>query len=314
MKRNEVFCGSMGVLAASFLWGTTGTAATFAPDVNPIAIGAAAMGIGGIMQFLSARGLISIYRNVLVQQWRLLLIGSVAIGVYPLTFYTSMKLAGVAVGTVISIGLAPLISALLESIIDRKKLSMKWKMGALIGILGVVLLCLTKSGQQSNEIQMMYYKKTFGVLTGVLAAFTYALFSYVAHKLMKRGVASRAAMGSLFGLGGAILLPVLLFTGKSFLNSWLNLAVGMYMATIPMFIGYLFFGYGLSKINASMATTLSLFEPAVATLFAVIIVGEQISLTAWYGIGLIIACLFILTVPVLDLNLLTRIRKAIIAE
>ena len=32
------------VLAASLLWGTTGTAATFAPAVGPLAIGAAAMG------------------------------------------------------------------------------------------------------------------------------------------------------------------------------------------------------------------------------------------------------------------------------
>ena len=106
MKRDEILQGSIGVLAASFLWGTTGTAATFAPEVSPIAIGAAAMGIGGIMQFLLARHLIFSSRNVLVRHWRLLLAGAAAIGVYPLAFYSSMKLAGVAVGTVVSIGLA----------------------------------------------------------------------------------------------------------------------------------------------------------------------------------------------------------------
>lgn len=36
------------MLAASVLWGTTGTAATFAPAVGPLAIGAAAMGLGGL--------------------------------------------------------------------------------------------------------------------------------------------------------------------------------------------------------------------------------------------------------------------------
>jgi len=42
--------GTLCVLAASVLWGTTGTAATFAPAVGPLAIGAAAMGLGGLLQ------------------------------------------------------------------------------------------------------------------------------------------------------------------------------------------------------------------------------------------------------------------------
>ncbi len=46
--------GAVLVLAASILWGTTGTAATFAPDVSPIAIGATAMGFGGLLQALIA--------------------------------------------------------------------------------------------------------------------------------------------------------------------------------------------------------------------------------------------------------------------
>ena len=33
--------GIVAVLITSFLWGTTGTAATFAPDAGPLAIGAA---------------------------------------------------------------------------------------------------------------------------------------------------------------------------------------------------------------------------------------------------------------------------------
>ena len=46
--------GVLAVLVTSVLWGTTGTAATFAPEVGPLAIGAAALGIGGILQALIA--------------------------------------------------------------------------------------------------------------------------------------------------------------------------------------------------------------------------------------------------------------------
>lgn len=46
--------GIAAILLTSILWGTTGTAATFAPDAGPLAIGAAALGIGGLLQALIA--------------------------------------------------------------------------------------------------------------------------------------------------------------------------------------------------------------------------------------------------------------------
>ena len=57
--RRERMLGIFAVLFASVLWGSTGTAATFAPDVSPLAIGAVAMGLGGLLQALiSAKGII----------------------------------------------------------------------------------------------------------------------------------------------------------------------------------------------------------------------------------------------------------------
>lgn len=67
--------GVAGVLFAGIVWGTTGTAATFAPDVSAAAIGAAAMGIGGIAQALLALRGIAQARAQLWQQRGLLLLG-----------------------------------------------------------------------------------------------------------------------------------------------------------------------------------------------------------------------------------------------
>lgn len=98
--------GVIAILFASVLWGTTGTAATFAPEVTPLAIGAVAMGIGGLLQALIAVKGILRHRTALTRNWPLLITGAVAVAVYPLAFYASMHLAGVTVGTVISIGTA----------------------------------------------------------------------------------------------------------------------------------------------------------------------------------------------------------------
>lgn len=115
---NERLLGILTVLVAAVLWGTTGTAATFAPDVGAVAIGAVAMGGGGLMQAMLSAGRIRHHRSQLRTHWRWLVIGAVAVAIYPLAFYASMRLAGVTIGTVVSIGSAPLLSALIESRLD----------------------------------------------------------------------------------------------------------------------------------------------------------------------------------------------------
>jgi DME family drug/metabolite transporter len=287
--------GIFAVLFASVLWGSTGTAATFAPDVSPLAIGAVAMGLGGLLQALiSAKGIIA-SRQRFWQNRGMLVTGALAVGIYPLAFYASMHLAGVTVGTVISIGSAPLLSALIEYSLDGQRLSRRWMSGAAIGVAGMILLCVAEStghsaaGQGSGVI--------IGIGLGLIAGLTYALYSWAARHLMQRGIGSRAAMGATFGLGGVFLMPVLFATGAPLLASWNNAAVGAYMALIPMFVGYVCFGYALARIPASMATTITLLEPAVAAVLAVLIVGERLPALGWTGIGLVIACLIFITVP-----------------
>lgn len=127
------------------------------------------------------------------------------------------------------------------------------------------------------------------------AAFTYAYYSYAARRLMLSGIPSRAAMGAEFGIGALLLLPVLLATGSPFLHSVQNAAVGLYMAVVPMFIGYICFGYGLERVRASTAIAISLLEPVVAALLAAAVLGERLSLPAYAGIALIFASLALFT-------------------
>ena len=285
--------GVIACLIAATLWGTTGTAASFAPDVPAIAIGAAAMGIGGLLQALIALSGLRANFGLLVQNRQLLILGAVAVAIYPLAFYASMRLAGVTIGTVISIGSAPAISALIEYRIEGNRLTRRWAIGAVIGILGMAVLAMAEAGHEEIAPNV-----PLGIALGLLAGATYALYSWSARQLMQRGVPSRAAMGATFGLGGLLLMPVLLVTGAPFLDSLTNLAVGTYMALVPMFLGYIAFGMALSRIPSSQATTISLFEPVVAAMLAVLIVGERLPPLGWLGVSMIIACLFWTQLPV----------------
>ncbi|MGK9066588.1 DMT family transporter [Stutzerimonas chloritidismutans] len=292
----ERLIGSVAVLIAAILWGTTGTAATFAPEVSAIAIGAVAMGGGGLLQALLAAKGIRQSQAQLFRQWPLLLLGAVAVAIYPLAFYASMRLAGVAIGTVVSIGSAPLLSALIEYRLEGLKLTARWVAGAALGLAGMILLCLTENaGHVAGGGDGQVFQ---GVLLGLVAGLTYALYSWTARRLMQHGIASRVSMGATFGIGGLLLMPVLFVTGAPLLASWGNAAVGLYMAVVPMLLGYLCFGHGLARVPASTATTITLFEPIVAAGLAMVVVGEKLTSLGWVGMGLVVACLVIITAPV----------------
>ncbi|MCS0140872.1 EamA family transporter [Vibrio alginolyticus] len=283
--------GTLSILFASTLWGTTGTAASLAPEVSALAIGAFSMGIGGFMQAcLSAKSLKRDFRKV-VHKKKTLLISIIALATYPLAFYSSMRFAGVAIGTVISISTAPFFSALLECLFSRNQtITKRWMMSFAIGVIGITLLLASESSANSLFDQDM---KHWGVLLGLLAGLTYAIYSWGVKAMIDHGIESQTAMGSVFGIGGVLLLPTLFITGDNLFASSTNTAVMLYMALIPMGLGYVAFGFGLRFVTASGASILTLFEPVIAAALAVAIVGEEISFIGWVGITLTLVCLFL---------------------
>lgn len=291
--KNSSYGGAIAILVASVLWGTTGTAAAFAPTLGPLAIGAVAMGGGGLLQALVASRAIRENRQFVRENLSILLLGVAAVGIYPLAFYSSMHYAGITIGTVVSIGTAPLIAAILERFFDRKALSAIWFLSFVCGVLGVMMLSMGESHAVQESTNQ--WNKFFGIFLGLVAATTYSLYSWAAKRLIDRGVAAKAAMGMIMGGGAVILLPTLLITGGGLLQSSTNLLVAGYMMLIPMFLGYLLFGFGLKTVNASKATTLTLFEPLVAAIFAIVLVGEHVSLVGWIGMFLIFICILILS-------------------
>lgn len=248
------------------------------------------MGVGGMLQAAVAGRALVANKAALAHMRRTLVLGAVAVAVYPLAFYSSMRLAGVAIGTVVSIGSAPVASAVLERVVTGTPLRWRWGIGTALGGIGAVLLCVTRGGVSGTD-------PVIGVVLGVVAGVAYAAYSFAATRLMRGGVARSAAMGAAFGLGGILLIPVMVVTGAPIFASAGNLSVSLYMALIPMFIGYLLFGSGLWRVPSSTATTLSLAEPVVAAILAVVIVQETLSGFGWVGMAMIALCIVVLVAP-----------------
>lgn len=273
------------LVASSVLWGTTGTAASFLPDaVSPLAVGASTMTIGGALLFVANhRAALRVLRDAAIRGW--LLAAAAGMVAYPLAFYAAMDLAGVAIGNVVSLGSGPLFAALLEWRIQRRRLTIRWMLSAGIAIGGMALLVV---GGHGDDSLVDATGIPAGVALCLLAGAGYALFTFASGIVIRSGHSGRGTMGAAFGLAALPLAGVLLALGGPLLASGASLGIALYLAVGPMFLAYLFFAVGVRGLPSSTVTVITLLEPLVATLLAVVVVGERLQLFGWLGLALIL--------------------------
>lgn len=274
------------------LWGTTGTAASFLPDaVSPLAIGASTMTIGGALLFVvNRRDALGVMRDRAVRPW--LLAAAAGMVAYPLAFYASMDLAGVAIGNVVSLGSGPLFAALLEWRVQRSRLTGRWMLSAGIAIGGMALLV---AGGHGDDSPVDAASIPAGVALGLLAGAGYALFTFASTVVIRAGHSGRGTMGAAFGLAALPLAGVLLVLGGPLLASAGSIGIALYLAVGPMFLAYLFFAVGVRDLPSSTVTVITLLEPLVATLLAVLVVGERLEPLGWLGLVLILVGVTVLS-------------------
>ena len=268
------------VLAAS-LWGTTGTVAhLISGSVGPVTVGATTMGVGGlVLAGLAGRQAIAVWRH---RDVRLELFwAALAVTVYPLAFYTGMNLAGVAAGNIIALGVGPLVGAALEWWLDRRRPGRAWWWALACGATGVVALSLSDRSLTTADSE--YWP--WGIVAALVAGVSYGGFSYLLARLMRSGHSALGATGAVFGLGAVVLIGVLIWSVPT-VSVTTEAFVGLgYLVVGPMVVAYLFYGRALSGLASSSVLVIALVEPAVATVLAVVIVGERFG--PWGIMGLV---------------------------
>ena len=279
------------MLLAAVLWGTTGTAAAFAPaTATPIAVGAARIVIGGLLLLLVALpGGAGGLRTLLATGARWPAgAGAASVACYQISFFSAVAATGVAVGTVVTIGSAPVFTGIVSRLAGGRALTRRWMLATAAAITGAAVLV---GGGKASGVHLA------GVGLGLLAGLFYAVYAVVAARLITGGMSERAVMGGLFGGGAVLLLPVLLAGPLGWLLTAPGAAVALHLGVVTTAVAYLLYARGLRTIPAPVAVTLGLAEPAVAALLAVVVLGERLTATAVTGIILIGLALAVLAVP-----------------
>jgi DME family drug/metabolite transporter len=286
--------GLGAILAASALWGTTGTASTLAPaGAPPAAVGAAGLAAGGLLLLLTSHGARKMLAACTRAQRWLLGLGAAAVAGYPVTFYPAVARTGVAVATVIALGSAPVFAGLLAWATGQGRPGARWAAATTAAVLGCAGLVLAPAISGHGGLV-----DGTGVLLAGLSGLCYAGYSLIGRTLIAAGHPAAPVLGAMFGAAGLAVLPVLLASGTGWLGTWRGAAVALHLAACTTFLAYRLFGRGLRSTQAQVATTLTLAEPAVATLLGVAVLGERLPALSWCGLAVLAAGLACLAVRI----------------
>jgi len=268
------------VVAAAVLWGTTGTAQALGPEgINPLVVGWVRMAVGaaGLVALASVRRAVA---KPLPRAWVLVAVASVS--AYQLTFFGGVRLAGVALGTAVGIGSAPIWGGIVDWRFAGWRPTRRWLIAAAIAIAGAVLV----AGEPGDA-----ERPGLGLLLAVGAGASYALYAYCLQQLARAGDADRVAAG-VFVAAAVVLAPVAIVAGGREAVDQLTTGRGTLMALhlglVATTLAYALFTRGVRDTPVATATLLSLAEPVTAVVLGITIVGEALTGRAAIGVVLLL--------------------------
>ena len=283
---NTAIAGHWFVIGAALLWGTTGTAQAFAPaGFDPKVIGALRLLVGGIALLVLA-----IKRKELgsFSDWKLLpvFLAAAFTASYQLCFFAAVAKTGVAVGTIIGIGSAPIAGGLLGLIFRGEKPGKRWLLATILAIIGCTLLSFSGGTVAIDPL---------GVLLALGAGVSYAAYTLMIKGLLEQH-SPNAIMAVVVCLGALLLSPALINIDTEWLLQPGSIGVILHLGLATMALAYWLFARGLHSVQVATAVTLSLAEPMTAATLGILLLGEQLNTQAFFGISLIFAGLVVLVV------------------
>jgi DME family drug/metabolite transporter len=216
-------------------------------------------------------------------------VGALGVMGFQATFFIGTRANGVAVGTMLALGSSPLLTGLMEWIVLRTRPTLLWIGATVLAVAGIASISITGQATQSTD--------WLGVLASLAAGASYAAYTVAVKVLLTGGWHSQDAVSTTLGCGSLLGFAVLAFTDTSWLAEPSGIAVASWLAVIAMIIPYSLIGVGLKRVSASTASTLTMAEPATATLLGILVLHETLTWPTLLGVSLIVISVLLLTLP-----------------
>jgi DME family drug/metabolite transporter len=280
--------GLLQICLAGVLWGTGGLGVQVIRDEVPMSvltISAWRMAIATVVLLvvlLIVRQMPSLVALVRAHPARVVLVGC-GTAAYQALYFGSVVAVGVSVSTVVSLGLAPVLLTVAESV-RRRSSPARTDVGVLVlAIAGLVLVSLAAGAHEPGP------HPTLGVLLAVGSGAMYAATTAVGRSLTL--ATSPLTLTTATTSVGAVALMTCAAFGGSLTADLDNTTVGLtlvYLGVFTMALAYGLFYAGLRTVPGSAAVIATLLEPVTAAVVAALWLDERLGVAGIIGTALIL--------------------------
>lgn len=294
--------GLLFVCLAGILWGTGGLALEILRDHSPMSV----LTVSAYRMLIAAVALLAasfaLRKNshlvalVRAHPVRAVVVG-LGTGAYQALYFGSVATAGVTVATVVSLGLAPVLLAVVDLVRARRRTATRSTVrltlvvgSALAGLVLVSMASGMASGTTSGA-DAVGPRPVLGLLLAIASGSVYAATTALGSTLLASDGVDPLALTTVATTAGAVgLVPVALAGGGPLVTSDpAALGTLAYLGIFTMALAYGLFYAGLRTTRSGAAVVATLLEPVTAAVAAAVLLGERLGPLGIVGSVLILA-------------------------
>ncbi len=221
----------------------------------------------------------------------LMVLTGACLALYQPLFFLGTAENGVAVGTVVALGSAPILAGLLEWALTRRVPSATWMLATGLATAGVILLGFGGEAAGSGSAGGT---SLIGLLGSVGAGASFAVIANAQRRLLDGGWDPFTVVGAMGASAAAIAAFGLPFVDLAWVATTSGMVMALWLGIGTISIAYVMFTWGLSGLTAATAATLTLGEPLTAAILGIVVLGERLSPLAIVGLIVLAAGLALL--------------------
>ncbi|GAA4590042.1 DME family drug/metabolite transporter [Actinoplanes octamycinicus] len=260
---------------AGVLWGTAGVVVQVVAGrtgLGAVAIGfyrlLFAAGTMLILGFPARRRIGAAFRSAPAA----IVAAGTGLAAYQALYFVAVRLTGVSIATVVSLGLAPLLLSTWETIRTRRRPATAELGASAAAILGLALI----SGVSAHGAG------TLGLLAAIASGTVYAASTALSRRTAQ-GVPPLILTTLSCTIGAITLAPIALTQGVTFAPAPGSIGLLAHLGAVTTALAYACFYTGLRHTTGSVAVVVTLLEPLTAAVLAVLLIGEPLPLTTIIG-------------------------------
>ncbi|PCG19984.1 DMT family transporter [Brachyspira sp. G79] len=279
-------------ILAGILWGATGIFIRKSAELsmNNITIVSSKAVTASVIMFASIllynKSLIKIHLKDIFIFIFAALIGMLGVNIF---FNESVSFLSLSLAAVL-LSLSPIFVLLLSYFLYKEKITLKKLISIILAFFG----CILVSNILKSEIKISLW----GVISGLLAAFSYALYSIISKKAMLKGYHSLTITLYAFIFIAIITAP---FADWNLIADLIKKDNNIFIfiilhSLLVLILPYVFYTISLNYMDTGKASILASCEPIAASVFGIIFFNEIPDILSIIGIILTVTALTLLSI------------------